>query len=441
MKQLAFMRQRPFAYAEIFLNSGEGERAHKNESNCTVFLRDGAWFTTWGQGICEGHPDERIVFSVSRDLGKSWSSPQVIDQSDMEREERVAYGIPFVVPRTGRIYLFFFVGLNTEGKLWVREQRRDVNARRYPEHDSGILHFRYSDDDGQSWSERYRIDLPDRDINAIRGRIHGWVNHPPQILPNGEVVFTTSHYRSGYQTIRCWQLGAAECNLVRCVNLLTEDDPAKLEFQLLPEGPYGIRTNLTAHWDNPLLQRHLRFWNGRAEETGWSFQEMTIVPAPDGRLIGIGRTYLGAPGYTVSHDQGRTWSNAEPLCYTPGGAPIRHPMTMCPAALTSNGKVVLLFTDNDGTLRGAQHQWDGDGRTRNPQYFTVGKFVPGEERNGGLAFGDKVLLAEVDDSGTTNLKTGVSMPHFFERDGRSFIAYNVNKEHLLLDEIPAGYLQ
>jgi len=115
-------------------------------------------------------------------------------------------------------------------------------------------------------------------------------------------------------------------------------------------------------------------------------------------------------------------------------------MTMCPIAPTGDGRYVLLFTNNDGSQRGAAHVWDGDGRTRNPQWFAVGRAIEGEERNGGLVFGEPRVLVDVDDSGEVNLKTGISMPQFFARDGRFFVAYNINKEHILLDEIPAGVL-
>ena len=167
---------------------------------------------------------------------------------------------------------------------------------------------------------------------------------------------------------------------------------------------------------------------------------MTVVPLSDGRWLGVGRTFLGSPGYTVSDDRGRTWTSVEPLCYAPGGPPIRHPMTMCPVAKTTDGRLVLLFTNNDGSQRGARHVWDGDGRTRNPQWITVGRETPGERRNAGLVFGEPMILADVDDSGETNLKTGISMPQFFERSGRYFVCYNINKEHILLDELPPRVL-
>ena len=233
----------------------------------------------------------------------------------------------------------------------------------------------------------------------------------------------------------------AEVSVVRCDNILTEDDPAKLRFTLLPEGPRGIRADVLKHWDNPALRRLLSAFDGVPYESAFNFQEMTVVPLSDGRWVGVGRTFLGSPGYTVSRDRGRTWTPVEPLCYGPDGPPVKHPMTMCPIARASDGSFVLLFTNNDGSDRGARHVWDGNGRTRNPQWFVVGREVPGEERNGGLMFGEPRILADVDDSGETNLKTGISMPQFFECGGRAFVCYNINKEHILLDELPRSVLQ
>ena len=194
---------------------------------------------------------------------------------------------------------------------------------------------------------------------------------------------------------------------------------------------------MRAHWDNPALHRLLKFFDGVPYETASNFQEMTVVPLDDGRWLGVGRCFLGSPGYTVSADRGQTWTPVEPLCYAPGGEPIKHPMTMCPIAKTSDGRIVLLFTNNDGSQRGARHVWDGDGRTRNPQWIAVARVTPGETANAGLRFGEPMILADVDDSGEVNLKTGISMPQFFERAGRFFVCYNVNKEHILLDELPA----
>lgn len=440
--QTLTLKQRPFAYSDVYIhpevngNAFNSDSAHikddipdeiarlcKNESNCTVFLKDGAWFTTWGQGSSENSPrlDEGIVFSVSRDMGKTWTEPQMIIGSN--DTERIAYGVPFVVQKTGRIYLFFFAGRYTN--------------RGTPEFGSGRIHYVFSDDLGKNWSSRSEIQLPHRDVNAYPDYIHGWVNHPPFVTPSQDVLLPVSFQKYTGTKRRTWRLSVAECSVIRCDNILTETDPDKLSFSLLPEGPRGIRVDARKHMDNPALNRLCDFFDGSPAEIAFNFQELTIVSLEGDRLLGIGRTFLGSPGYTVSTDSGRTWSSVEPLGYSPDGESVMHPMTMCPIAKTADDRYVLLFTNNDGTKRGARHVWDGRGKTRNPQWFAVGKYISGEERNGGMIFGKPRILAEVDDTGETNLKTGISMPQFFESDGRYFIMYNTGKEFILLDEIPA----
>lgn len=443
MTLLTGLRQRPFAYADVYRHppiDGPAFDKHgwyradldpaiatlcKNESNCTVFLRDGGWFTTWSQGSYEHAVDERIVFSISRDLGQHWTSPATILTSTAA--ERIAYGAPFVTPDTGRVYLFFFAG------------RQDVPQGR-PEYDAGAVNFVYSDDDGASWSPRQAIALPERDFDTFAGVFHGWINHPPRVMPTGEVLLPVSATRTDAMRRRAWMLTPAEVRVIRCDNLLTEPDPARLRFTLLPDGPRGIRADAVAQRENPALRRLTQALNGDPLDSGFNFQEMTVAALPDGRWLGVGRTFLGSPGFTVSADRGASWSPVAPLRYAPDGDPIRHPMTMCPIAPTADGRIVLLFTNNDGSQRGARHVWDGDGRTRNPQWIAVGRQLPGETRNAGLVFGTPMILVDVDDSGETNLKTGISMPQFFQADGRNFVCYNVNKEHILLDEIPAAVL-
>jgi len=444
-KNKPVIKQRKYAYADIFLHPEIGETAFddngiikpginpkiagvcKNESNCTVFLKDGTWFTTWGQGSNEHSLDEKIVFSTSNDFGRTWTEPGTIIESSSDRMERNSYGIPFVVPDTDRIYLFFFTVSRTE----------------WPLKESGMMFFVYSDDRGASWSQKYLVELPERNIQVFPGRVHGWVNHPPKLMPNGEVIFTYSSERARHPDhfkYWDWRLNAAEVNVVKCVNILSESNPLKLHFETFPKGGYGIRVNLRDNWDKLPLQRMVMRFGGREEELGFSIQELTVTALPSGRWIGVGRSYLGAVVFTESFDQGINWSPAEPLRYHPGGEFIKHPMTMCPIESTSDGRVVLLFTNNDGSQNGAEHVWDGNGKTRNPQWMAVGKELPGLQENGALIFGSPQIIVEVDNSTECNLKTGISMPQFFERDGRYFVCYNINKEHIMLDEIPASLL-
>lgn len=435
------MKARPFAHADIYRHppmSGanpppELAAVRKNESSCVVLLADGTWFVTWSQGSFEGAHDEKIVGATSHDNGCTWSAPRGITASSLQF--RRSYGCPFVVPGSGRVYLFLHEGRHSGGAI----------APNSPEVDSGMLGFMYSDDSGATWSEIRSIPIPDRDISMFPDRIHGHLNHPPQLMPGDRVVLPLSQYARLGSMRRDWQLVAGENSLLWCENLLTEADPQRLRFTLLPEGPRGIRADVLKHADNAAVNRLATVFAGYPDSLAYNTQELTVVPLSDGRWVGVSRTYLGSPGFTVSRDQGHTWSPVERLRYGPDGRFIDHPHTMCPIARLPDGRFLLLFTNNDGTKNGAEHVWDGGCRTRNPQWFVIGREIPGEDRNGGLIFGEPRILAEADeneapDGFRASTCTGISMPQYIAAAGRHFVQYGLKKEHILLDEIPSSVI-
>jgi len=441
---LVGMAERKFAHGDVFRH-GYGPTT-KNEGNCAAFLNDGRWLTTWSQGTDDGYPDERIVGSVSDDMGRTWSAPVPIVASDPHNELHVLSGIPFVVPDMGRVYLFFFWVLNTDARAWLANPGFPLDGanRRYPEHGSGHLCFVYSDDSCRTWSDRHTIDLPHRELYSMPDRLHGWLTHPPQIMPTGEVVFTFTGYKADlgldYEPSIDWRLRPSEANLVLCDNILAEHDPAKLEFTLLPEGPRGIRLDVSKYRGFDPLRRFHDIFFGDPLVHGSSFEEMTLVPLTDGRWVGVGRTKLGCPCYTVSKDQGQTWTAPEPLRYSPGGAIIPHPMTLCPIARTTDGRCVLLFTNNNGMARGANHIWD-TGKVRNPQWI-VAAAETGAQADAGLWFGDPLILAEAAEGRTRQDQAPgeISMPQFIERKGRFFVCYSLKRRDILLDELPRAML-
>lgn len=446
MTTLPLLRRREFTYATIYSHPplpgggpafardgaacadlpAELARTCKNESNCTVFLDDGTWITTWSQGSFEHALDERVVLSVSRDRGRNWSPPRTVIGSTAA--ERRTYAAPIVVPGTGRLWLFLHAG--------------DQSSRPFidPSYDSGNLILIGSEDGSASWSEPFPIALPERDLDVFPDRFHGWINHPPQIMPDGQVLLPITRTSASGQRRRAWPLHPAEGGFVRCDGLLHERDPQRMAFSLLPDGPRGVRVDAESARTSPALLRLCAAFDGLVGDSGWNFQEPTVVALADGCWLTVGRSFLGSPAWSISRDGGRSWTPALPLRWAPDGDPIPHPMTMCPLSRLPDGRLLLLFTNNDGSSRGARHVWDGDGRTRNPQWFAIGRQIPGEQGNAGLVFGRPRILAEVDDGGATNLKTGISMPFYFHRDGGHFVAYNINKEHVLLDEIPADVI-
>jgi hypothetical protein len=435
------LKSRPFAYADVYRHPPMTGRdlppelasIRKNESSCLVILRDGAWLVTWSQGSQEGALDKKIVFSISRDHGQTWSQPRKIVASTPEW--RRSYGCPFVVPQTGRIYLFLHEGRQHGHGL----ARNDVAV------DAGRFGYVYSDDDGGTWSTIHQLPVFDRDILIFPDRFHAHLNHPPQVLPGDRVVLPFSQHMRNGATRRFWQLCWTESSLIACENLLTEPDPARLRFSILPPGTHGMRADVIKHVDNPAVKQLAAAFGGRPVELAANAQEPTVVARSDGVWVCVMRTYLGSPGFAVSEDDGLTWTPVDRLRYAPEGLFIDHPHTMCPLAKMPDGRYILLFTNNDGTRNGAQHVWDGGNRTRSPQWFVVGREIPGEKRNAGLVFGEPRILCEASDEESpdgfrASTCTGISMPQYFSASGRHFIQYGLKKEYILLDEIPTGVI-
>ena len=438
------MKARRFARGDAFRN-GYGPTA-KNEGGCSVFLNDGRWLMTWSQGTGDGYPDQRIVGAVSDDLGRTWSQPVTIVASKPEQELHVSCGALFAVPGSGRVYVFFFWLLNTDARGWLDNPGFPIDGadRRYPEHGSGHLSFVYSDDNARTWSDRQVVLLPRREWQALPDRIHGWVNIPPQRMPSGEVVLTYTSYQAdlgiGYDPITDWRLFRSETNIVRCDNILEETDPEELQFTLLPEGPRGIRLDVAPYQTYDALQRFHSVFFGEPLLHGSSFEEMTVVPLADGRWMGVGRTKLGCPCYTVSSDQGQTWSAPQPLRTRPDGGLIRQPMALCPIAKTPDGRLALLFHNNSGFERGASHIWD-TAKVRNPQWLLLAKET-GEAGNAGLWFGDPLIVAEAAEGRTRQdpLPAEIATPQFVERKGHYFVTYSLKTRDILVDELPGPIL-
>lgn len=435
------LKSRPFAYADIYRHPPmfgrdqppELASIRKNESGCVIVLPNGTWLATWSQGSSEGALDEHIVHATSRDLGRTWSEPRKITASTSQY--RRSYGCPFFVPATGRIYLFLHEGRQHGGGL----------ARNAVEVDAGSFGCMHSDDGGTTWSGIQSLPVFDRDISVFSDRIHAHLNHPPQLMPDGRVVLPFTQGMRNGATRRAWQLCCAEASLLECENVLTERDPAKLRFSLLPSGTHGLRADLVKHADNPAVIDLATAFGGRPVELAANAQEPTVVALSDGRWVCVMRTYLGSPGFSVSQDGGRTWTIVERLRYSPAGKFIDHPHTMCPIAKLPDGRLILLFTNNDGTRNGAKHVWDGGVRTRSPQWFTIGREIPGESCNAGLVFGEPRVLCEASDQESpdgfrASTCTGISMPQYISAAGRHFVQYGLKKEYILLDEIPASVI-
>ena len=108
---------------------------------------------------------------------------------------------------------------------------------------------------------------------------------------------------------------------------------------------------------------------------GPAAEEASIVGLPDGRLFAMMRSSTGYPIWSVSSDDGKTWSFPEILRFRDGGTPIKHPRSPCPihdmgGPEARSGKYFALVhnTFDFESLTAYQN--------RGPLYLIKGKFVP-----------------------------------------------------------------
>jgi len=132
----------------IFLPSGYGDRT--NQQVVAAATPKGSLIVTWTEGAYESAPDHRQVVSRSTDQGRTWSPPLVLDSQSVDKQGRgdglcAQYGFPFVVPSTGRIYVFY--SKNTG----QNQLRRDTTAE---------MKNVFSDDDWITWNRGNVIPHP-----------------------------------------------------------------------------------------------------------------------------------------------------------------------------------------------------------------------------------------------------------------------------------------
>ncbi len=182
----------------------------------------------------------------------------------------------------------------------------------------GWYAFKYSDDNGRTWSKkRYR--LPMRVTACDRSNDWGgkvqmfWGIDKPNII-DGSVFFAITKLNRYY-------LINGEGWLYRSRNILTEKDPEKIHWELLPQGEHGIR----------------------ADEFGSTQEEYTLVPLSDGALYCVYRTQLGYPCHAFSTDAGRSWTTPEFMTYTLSGRRMKTPRACPQIWRTAHGKFLFWY--------------------------------------------------------------------------------------------------
>lgn len=283
-------------------------------------LPDGTWLCvmTTGTGD-EGDLGQHIVSTRSWDQGKTWEPLTDIEPRD---GPEASWATPYLT-LYGRVYVFY--SYNYEDRREVKLVGSEETTHRVDI--IGKLAIKYTDDGGETWSEQ-RWFIPIRETAIDRG-------NPYQ----GAVRFMWSvdkmiaHDGAGYLGltkvggIKDGAFHTSEGYFLRCANIDTERDPAKLEWQLLPEADRGLTSPV-----GPIAS------------------EVNVEVLSDGSFFCTYRTIDGHPGHAYSRDQGRTWTESAFMTYGPGGELVKHPraanfvrkLTEGPYA----GRYIYWFHDN-----------------------------------------------------------------------------------------------
>jgi len=349
-----------------------------------VITRDGAWLCTLttGKGH-EGQGGQHFVSTISKDRGKTWGPLVDIEPAD---GPEASYGVPLIVP-SGRVYAFYTY--NGDRVRTLPGSTREIRADML-----GWYCYKYSDDSGNTWSERRRIPVRSTacdHANQWQGEVRiFWGIDKPKISDSGA--------RFAFTKLGKYMLDNGEGWMMHSDNILAEPDVSKIRWKTLPGGEHGLRV----------------------KEFGSVQEEHNHVTIGPDRLYMVYRTTHGYPAHTYSSDGGHTWTVPEHMTYAPGGRKIKNPRACPKLWRCTNGKYLFWFHNHSGR----------DFNGRNPAWVTGGVV-----RDGKLHWSEpEVLLYEA------NPKTRMSYPDLVEQDGRYWVT-ETQKSVARVHEIPADLLE
>jgi len=354
-----------------------------------VVNEDGSWtcVMTTGKGG-EGTSGQHIVSLLSTDRGMTWTKPVSVEPAD---GPEASWALPLKVP-WGRIYVFYTY--NAEN---MREVIADTEYAGKRVDTLGEFMFRFSDDNGRTWSgERFRIPVRLMDIdrrNPYGGRVMFFWGVGKPIVHEGTVYLGFSkvgRFGKGF-------IAESQGCFLKSDNILVERDPRKIRWETLPAGDTGL-----------------------VAPAGPIAEETSIVGMSDGSLYCTYRTVDGHPCHAYSRDGGATWTAPAYMTYTPGGKTLKHPRAANFVWRASNGKYLYWFHNHGGR----------DYDSRNPAWL-----CGGVEKDGFIYWSQPEIVLYDDCTGNR-----MSYPDFIEQDGRYYIT-ETQKSTARVHEIAPSLLE
>ncbi|MDP6848671.1 MAG: sialidase family protein, partial [Kiritimatiellia bacterium] len=257
-------------------------------------------------------------------------------------------------------------------------------------------------DGGTSWSkERWYIPVREATIdrkNPYQGKVRFFWGVGKPVQHKGSMYL-------GFAKIGKFGKGFIETSeswFLRCSNIETERDPAKLTWETLPEGDDGLKSP-----GGPIAE------------------EVNLTSLSDGSLFCTYRTVAGHPCHAYSRDDGKSWTKSAFMTYQPGGDLINHPRAANFVRRIDGGpyagRYIYWFHNHGGKW------YEG----RNPAYLIGG--VERDGPDGKVIHWGKPTAVLYD----KNKKVRISYPDFIW-DGGLYITEtqkNVARVHMVPDEL------
>ena len=306
----------------------------------------------WTQSTREGEPDQHIVFVESKDQGQTWTKPRIIAGPAKPGDGLMASWAFPMVSKRGRIYVLYSQHL---GKVDT-----------FP-HTTGRLTGIYSDDNGKIWSKPETIPVPrtsrDNPDTSFPANCITW-QKPLRLTSDGKYFVGLTRWTSKAvkkNPTPSWISHDSVVEFMRFENLDEHPQPAQLKISFFASDKDAITVPYPGHPETSVCQ------------------EPGIVKLPDGRLFCVMRTMTGGPYWTVSADDGKTWSKALPLLNRDGGEPLKHPLSPCPifdlgGPTAASGRYALFIHNHDGNYQGFTPR--DTQMHRRPIYRVIGHFEP-----------------------------------------------------------------
>lgn len=388
-----------------------------NEHFLVFDAPDGSLMAIWTQspmasGLPGGRQKNHIVIAKSGDRGLTWSDPtHVVGPKNGSSNELMASWAFPLVSTSGRIYVLYNRYAGKSG--WITMH-------------TGVMEGVFSDDCGDTWSPPQRIEMPRSRFDDPAGEVPGeWIiwQRPERDLSGGYFV-GYSHWLHpdvatlGRDEVRGWTWIESVVEFIRFTNVDSDPNPSDLSLSFSAWGDHALRV---PHYIHPLLS---------------VAQEPSIVRLPDNRLFCVMRTCSGYIWWSQSGDDGESWSNPRPLLDHDHGRPLLNPVGCDPLYRTSDGRYVLFFHNNRGSVEEKQAS---EARPRKPLYLSLGEYRGGADQP--IWFSEPAIFLDTDgywvdgkryDSGTCPGNDTLSMYSSFSTGERGDIFWYPDRKFFLL---------